>query len=663
MASAIEDDAPKVPVPGASGTGGGQGSSPSGRQSPLGNAEKFAMLLESSGPSPRSSRRQSMPPSTSNFDGFGEISPAPVSPTPSKRDIKNLVKLRRGSLQPMMKSPNTMVATEPGHYMPEVDTPFAKAVNLTIDAGFEKDKGRRRRRLITRKYKARLKTEKEELKSQKKKALRRDRREKKGKEVRTKDVIGKEDEMYALTYGMMIGVQVSVGRQFSEAYPPTAAARKDSTTSVDSDSVGADGISALSSHSSRVINLNSLSRRLTMKDFMAVEKYIFPLSPSMSAGTAVKKGVSFKFKDYAPLCFRHLRNLWKVDPAEYLLSICGNLGFIKFLSNSKSGQYFFFSNDMKYMIKTLTDQECKFLRRILPYFVEHMGQYPDSLLNRYYGLHRVKMPHIRRRLHFVVMNNIFNTPKDIHVKYDIKGATYKGRYTSHEKIKKKPGSVRKDLNFLGFDDSLSGPIENLAQRIKLGTPERRKKFIDQIRVDSLFLSKMGIMDYSLLVGIHGRVPEKIPGYGVGKKPPRKSSRGSSTSGNTSGGEMSDGKASSGDESMMSDGLEESYNLTADELEESEIIREPECHQRLPIFNQESGGYQGKTPSGENNNEIYYFGIIDILQQYNLIKRGENIFKTYIAGQGKGKISSVPPLEYAKRFIKFFSDTTDPQLSE
>ena len=127
--------------------------------------------------------------------------------------------------------------------------------------------------------------------------------------------------------------------------------------------------------------------------------------------------------------------------------------------------------------------------------------------------------------------------------------------------------------------------------------------------------------------------------------------------------MSDGKASSGDESMMSDGLEESYNLTADELEESEIIREPECHQRLPIFNQESGGYQGKTPSGENNNEIYYFGIIDILQQYNLIKRGENIFKTYIAGQGKGKISSVPPLEYAKRFIKFFSDTTDPQLSE
>ena len=64
-------------------------------------------------------------------------------------------------MQPMMKSPNTMVATEPGHYMPEVDTPFAKAVNLTIDAGFEKDKGRRRRRLITRKYKARLKTEKE----------------------------------------------------------------------------------------------------------------------------------------------------------------------------------------------------------------------------------------------------------------------------------------------------------------------------------------------------------------------------------------------------------------------------------------------------------------------------------------------------------------------
>ena len=129
------------------------------------------------------------------------------------------------------------------------------------------------------------------------------------------------------------------------------------------------------------------------------------------------------------------------------------------------------------MIKTLTDAECKFLRRILPYLVKHMIQYPDSLINRYYGLHRVKMPHIRRRLHFVVMNNIFHTPKDIHTKYDLKGATYKGRYTPSNKIMKKPSdAVRKDLNLLGYNDSLEEALPELAQRFKLGVPERRRNF-------------------------------------------------------------------------------------------------------------------------------------------------------------------------------------------
>ena len=100
-------------------------------------------------------------------------------------------------------------------------------------------------------------------------------------------------------------------------------------------------------------------------------------------------------------------------------------------------------------------------------------QFDQSLLR----LHRVKMPHIRRRLHFVVMNNIFHTPKDIHTKYDLKGATYKGRYTPSHKIMKKPSdAVRKDLNLLGYNDSLEEALPELAQRFTLGVPERRKNF-------------------------------------------------------------------------------------------------------------------------------------------------------------------------------------------
>ena len=122
---------------------------------------------------------------------------------------------RRGSLQAIhAKSPNYMIATDPNHYMPEDNTHFAEAIQLTIDAGLEKKSKTNRRRMVGMKYRGRLKTAAEEVRSQRKKEKNRNKRNQMGKNARSKDVIGKEHEMYALTYGMMIGVQVSVGRQF-----------------------------------------------------------------------------------------------------------------------------------------------------------------------------------------------------------------------------------------------------------------------------------------------------------------------------------------------------------------------------------------------------------------------------------------------------------------
>jgi len=72
-------------------------------------------------------------------------------------------------------------------------------------------------------------------------------------------------------------------------------------------------------------------------------------------------------------------------------SVCGDFNFIQFIANSRSGQFFFYSHDGKYMIKTQTKQENKFLRRILPHYFRHMAANPDSLVCRFYGMHRVKM--------------------------------------------------------------------------------------------------------------------------------------------------------------------------------------------------------------------------------------------------------------------------------
>jgi 1-phosphatidylinositol-4-phosphate 5-kinase len=37
----------------------------------------------------------------------------------------------------------------------------------------------------------------------------------------------------------------------------------------------------------------------------------------------------FKFKDYAPKVFRHLRERFDVDPADYMMTICGNFEYAR----------------------------------------------------------------------------------------------------------------------------------------------------------------------------------------------------------------------------------------------------------------------------------------------------------------------------------------------
>ncbi|CAG8794477.1 7161_t:CDS:2, partial [Racocetra fulgida] len=112
---------------------------------------------------------------------------------------------------------------------------------------------------------------------------------------------------------------------------------------------------------------------------------------------------------------------------------------------------------------------------------------PDTLLSRFYGLHRVKLPR-GPKIHFVVMNNIFPPHRDIHEIYDLKGSTV-GRETKVTN-NHNPRTVLKDLNWI-----------NSEQHLELG-PAKRTFFVEQLEKDVNLLQKLNIMDYSLLVGLH-----------------------------------------------------------------------------------------------------------------------------------------------------------------
>ena len=73
----------------------------------------------------------------------------------------------------------------------------------------------------------------------------------------------------------------------------------------------------------------------------------------------------------------------------YITIMCsGDFNYIEFIANSKSGQFFFYSHDGCYMIKTQSKEECVLLRQIMPQYVEHLTKHPNSLLVRFYGMHR-----------------------------------------------------------------------------------------------------------------------------------------------------------------------------------------------------------------------------------------------------------------------------------
>jgi hypothetical protein len=59
------------------------------------------------------------------------------------------------------------------------------------------------------------------------------------------------------------------------------------------------------------------------------------------------------------LVFRHLRELFAIDPVNYMLAICGSDALREFSSPGKSGSFFYLTQDDRFMIKTVKKSEVK----------------------------------------------------------------------------------------------------------------------------------------------------------------------------------------------------------------------------------------------------------------------------------------------------------------
>lgn len=89
-------------------------------------------------------------------------------------------------------------------------------------------------------------------------------------------------------------------------------------------------------------------------------------------------------------------------------------------SPGKSGSLFYYSQDYRFIIKTIRESEHVFLRKILFHYHQHITNNCNSLLVRFYGLHRVQLPMAGKKIYFVVMGNLFPNNRPMRSIYDLK---------------------------------------------------------------------------------------------------------------------------------------------------------------------------------------------------------------------------------------------------
>jgi len=182
----------------------------------------------------------------------------------------------------------------------------------------------------------------------------------------------------------------------------------------------------------------------------------------------------------------------------------------------------------------------------------------------------------------------------------IMGNVFCSPVTIHEQYDLKGSTVNR---YAGMDKDptlKSGMDVDLKRRLKLA-PYRKEQFLIQISKDALFLASLNIMDFSLLLGFHFL------------SPPEPSPSGASF-----------------------------------DLKNSTDIQD--SSQALRFVNIDSPDSLLMHLS-TCETEIYFTGIIDILQLYNTKKKAERFLKVYILGKNKAGLSSMPPEAYARRFIQ------------
>jgi len=326
----------------------------------------------------------------------------------------------------------------------------------------------------------------------------------------------------------------------------------------------------------------------------------------------------FKFKEYCPNVFRNLREKFNIDEESYMRSLC-KYAPVDDDSSGRSGPKFMFSWDKTFVIISLSKEAVAEMHRILEKYHKHIVEANSgTLLPQYLGVYRLTVSDVEH--YFVVTRNVFSPRLTIHKKYDLKGSKVDRKASIKEKAKDLP--TFKDNDFVS-----EGMV------IEIGI-KSKEKLINILRSDVDFLSRMNLMDYSLLVGIHDqdRAEQELS-------------------------DSSEGEGNGRTEDEESDGSSDAPEVARVRFDTIPICQDSAINNAPKFFGEldphlEVFAYKCHEDSGRK--EIYFLGLIDILTHYGVRKKTAQAAKTVKHGTG-AEITTVQPKQYASRFVDFISE--------
>ncbi|KAL0110484.1 hypothetical protein PUN28_013832 [Cardiocondyla obscurior] len=312
-------------------------------------------------------------------------------------------------------------------------------------------------------------------------------------------------------------------------------------------------------------------------------------------------------------------------------------------SSGKSGAKFYQSYDKLFIIKTITSEEVErmhsFLKHYHPYIVERHGK---TLLPQYLGMYRLTVDGVE---HYVVaIRNVFSNHLTTHKKFDLKGSTVDREASDKEKEKDLP--TYKDNDFV-----------KEGMKIYIGK-EAKAKLIETLTADVDFLTRLHLMDYSLLLGLHDCArAEQENRERAEREDEEETLRDEEDDSESGSGLESRGVGADRLWSWSDVGHAVTNMATPPESPHAALMRDTSLQYQSLYENAiipELDIYAIPSKEGAPTKEIYFLAIIDVLTHYGVRKQAAKAAKTVKYGANVDGISTCDPDQYGKRFIEFMS---------